>query len=124
MEWFSYAVAVILLVSSIISPIITTIISNCHQTKLKKIRMDEASTRKALAEFIECAQDYLLNPHYIEQSVKYYSSMDKLFIYFTGIDINTFIPFDNVSKNTDNYKMAIFELTKIVQFLSKQIKKE
>ena len=124
MEWFSYSVAVILLISSIVSPIITTLINNHHQTKLKKIDMYEEAKRKALSEFIEYSQDYLLNPHYVEQSVKYYASMNKLFIYFTDININTFIPFDNASKNTDNYKVAIFELTKIVEALSKQIKKE
>lgn len=124
MEWFSYTVAVILLISSIVSPVITTLINNHHQTKLKKIDMYEEAKRKALSEFIECAQDYLLNLEYVEQSVKYYSSLNRLFIYFTDIDLTTFIPFDNACKNTDNYKVAISELTKIVQFLSKQIKKE
>lgn len=124
MEWFSYTVAVILLISSIVSPIITTLINNYHQTKLKKIDMYEEAKRKALSEFIECAQDYLLNLEYVEQSVKYYSSLNRLFIYFTDIDLTTFIPFDNASKNTNNYKVAISELTKIVQVLSKQIKKE
>lgn len=124
MEWFSYTVAVILLISSIVSPVITTLINNHHQTKLKKIDMYEEAKRKALSEFIECAQDYLLNLEYVEQSVKYYSSLNRLFIYFTDIDLTTFIPFDNACKITDNYKVAISELTKIVQFLSKQIKKE
>lgn len=123
MEWYSYVVAVILLISSVISPWLVNKENNKHQLKLKKLDMYEESKRKALNDFIECAQDYLLNLNYVEQSVKYYSSLNKLFVYFTDIDLNTFLPFENACNNSQNYKIAIIELSKIVQLLSKQIKK-
>lgn len=123
MEWYSYVVAVILLISSVISPWLVNIENNKHQLKIKKLDMYEEAKRKTLSDFIECAQDYLLNLNYIEQSVKYYSSLNRLFIYFTDIDLTTFIPFENATKNND-YKVATFELSKIVQVLSKQIQKE
>lgn len=124
MEWFSYAVALILLISSIVSPWLVNKENNRHQLALKKLDLYEEAKRKALSEFIEYAQDYLLNPHYVEQSVKYYASLDKLFIYFSNINLDTFIPFDVASKDTDNISKATIELTKIVQVLSKQIQKE
>ena len=123
MEWYSYVVAVILLVSSVISPWLVNRENNKYQLKLKKLDMYEEAKRKALNEFIECSQDYLLNLTYTEQTVKYYSSLNKLFVYFSDIDLTTFIPFENACKDLQNYKIAIVELSKIVQALSKQIKK-
>lgn len=123
MEWYSYVVAVILLVSSVISPWLVNVENNKHQLKIKKLDMYEEAKRKTLSNFIECAQDYLLNLNYIEQSIKYYSSLNRLFIYFTDIDLTTFIPFENAIKN-NNYKVSTLELSKIVQVLSKQIQKE
>ena len=124
LEKYSYAITIILLISSIISPIVTTVINNKHQLALKKLDMYEIEKRKALADFIECAEDFLLNPHYVEQSVKYYSSLDKLFIYFSDISLNTFTSLEKASKNLDDLSIAKLELSKIAQKLSKQIKKE
>jgi len=124
MEWYSYVVAIILLISSVISPWLVNRENNKHQLKIKKLDMYEESKRNALSEFIECAQDYLLNNQYKEQTIKYYSSLNKLFIYFSDIDLTTFIPFENVINDEDNYRKAILELSKIVHVLSKQIPKE
>ena len=115
--------SIIIAVIALISPIITTMINNHHQEKLKKIDMYEEAKRKALSDFICCAQDYLLNLNYVEQTVKYYSSLHNLFIYFSDIDLITFIPFENACTKPNNHRAAIVELTKIVQALSKQIKK-
>lgn len=121
---FTLTLSIIIAVIALISPIITTLINNHHQTKLKKIDMYEEAKRKALSEFIDCAYDYLLNLNYVEQNIKYYSSLNKLFIYFSDIELTTFIPFENACKSNENYKVAVLELTKIVQLLSKQIEKE
>lgn len=116
--------SIVIAVIALVSPIITTVINNRYQLKLKKIDMYEEAKRQVLSDFIENAQEYLLNPGYIESTVKYYSSLDKLFLYFSDIDLNTFMPFDKASKNTDDFSVATVELTKIVQLLSKQVKKE
>ena len=86
--------------------------------------MYEKAKRDALSDFVESAQDYLLNFDSIEQSIKYYSSINKLFIYFSDIDLSTFIPFEIASKESENYNKATYELSKIVQLLSEQIMKE
>lgn len=123
MEWFSWVVAIILLISSIASPWLVTKENNAHQLDLKKLDIYELQKRKALEEFIECAQDCLLNKFYTEQNVKYHASLNKLFLYFSNIDINTFKKFDAYYKN-DDIDNATNELTNIVQVLSEQIKKE
>ena len=123
LEWYSYVVAIILLVSSVVSPWLVNKENNKHQLKLKKLDLYEASKRKALADFIDCAEDYLLNLHYVNQNVKYYASMNKLFLYFSNIDLSLFVPFDKACKD-ENITLATVELSKISQVLSKQIQKE
>lgn len=85
--------------------------------------MYENAKRKALSEFIEYSEDYLLNNTYVEQNVKYYVSLNKLFLYFDNIDLKTFTSFEAATKKND-YSIATYELSKIVQELSKQIKKQ
>ncbi len=123
MEWFSWVVAVILLISSVISPWLVNKENNKHQLSLKKLDIYEKEKRKALTEFIECSEDYLLNSIYVEQTVKYYSSVNKLFIYFSNINPTNFSNFENAVKS-NNITSASTELSIIVQMLSEQIKKE
>lgn len=123
MEWFSWVVAIILLISSVISPWLVNKENNKHQLELKKLDIYEDAKRKALIEFIECADDYILNNEFIEQNVKYHASLDKLFIYFSNINTGTFVNFEYYVKDNDS-SMASSELAKIVQELSKQIKKQ
>lgn len=124
MEWYSYCVAVILLISSVVSPWLVNRQNNEHQLNIKKLDMYEEAKRKALAEFIECTQNYLLNSDHPAYTVKYYSSLNKLFIYFSGIDLSTFIPLENAIDKENNHRKTILELSKIVHVLSKQIAKE
>lgn len=121
---FTLTLSIVIAVIALISPIITTVINNRHQLKIKKIDMYEESKRQALSEFIENAQEYLLNSDYEKPTIKYHSSLDKLFLYFSDIDLNTFISFEKAIKNKDDFSIAMDELTKIVQVLAKQVKKE
>ncbi len=123
MEWFSWVVAVILLISSVISPWLVNKENNKHQLDLKKLDMYEDAKRKALIEFIECSNDYLLNSDFVEQKVKYQASLNKLFIYFSDISAGTFNNFEYAVEN-EKTLMASTEISKIVQDLSKQIKKQ
>ena len=56
MEWFSWVVAIILLISSVISPWLVNKENNKHQLELKKLDMYENAKRKALSEFIEYSE--------------------------------------------------------------------
>lgn len=130
MEWFSYTVAVILLISSVVSPIITTHMNNKHKKELKKIDIYESAKKEALSNFIESAQ--LLNYDFNNPEAihEYCINFDKLFIYFSDISIDTLRSLENArselskNDNPENFKKANRELTKIVQVLSKQITKE
>ena len=123
LEWYSYVVAIILLISSVVSPWLVNKENNKHQLSLKKLDLYEISKRKALADFIDSAEEYLLNIHVIEQSVKYYASMNKLFLYFSNLDLTLFVPFEKACKE-ENLSIATVELSKISQALSKQVSKE
>ncbi len=130
MEWFSYVVAIILLISSVISPIVTAIINNSHKAKIKKIEIYENDKKAALSEFITNAQLAVYNPDDPEIVLNYAESFNKLFLYFKDFSLETIKPFDNarteVAKNDclENSKKANRELTNIVQVLSKQIEKQ
>ena len=130
MEWFSYAVAVILLVASIVSPIITTYMNNKHQKELKRIDIYEDAKKEALSNFIDSAQVLNYNPADSDAMYEYCIAFDKLFIYFSDISLDTIKELElarkEVAKNDtqENFKKANRELTKIVQVLSKQIAKE
>lgn len=130
MEWFSYSVAVILLVASIISPIITTYMNNKHQKELKKIDIYEDAKKEALSNFIDSAQVLNYNPTDSEAMYEYCIAFDKLFIYFSDISLDTVKELELVRKEIakndtqENFIKANRELTKIVQVLSKQIAKE
>ena len=130
MEWFSYAVAVILLVASIIFPIITTHMNSKHQKELKKIDIYENAKKEALSNFIDSAQVLNYNPTDSDAMYEYCIAFDKLFIYFSDISLDTVKELElarkEVAKNDtqENFKRANRELTKIVQVLSKQIVKE
>lgn len=123
MEWYSYVVAVILLISSVVSPWLVNRENNKHQLKLKKLDLYEASKRQALADFIDSAEDYLLNIHIVEQNIKYYASLNKLFIYFSNINAEMFVDFEKYAK-LNKFTEATISLTSIVQVLSKEIAKE
>lgn len=120
MEWFSWVVAVILLISSVVSPWLVNKENNKHQLKLKKLDMYEESKRKALSNFIECAQKVIFNSSDLEFLTQYSASFDRLFIYFNNISHDTIKDFDvarvvaNKISTSENIQKANFELTKIV----------
>lgn len=115
---------------AIVSPIVTAVINNCHQTKIKKLDMYEEAKRNALSNFINSAQATIFNSEDPEIMLQYSSNFDKLFIYFSKISLDTIKPFDSarveVNKNNtpENFKKANNELSKIVITLAKQINKK
>jgi len=129
LEQFSYIIAIILLLSSIISPIATAIINNKHQAKMKKLEIFENDKKLALAEFIKNAQQVAYNPNDPEIELAYASSFNNLFLYFSNVSIEMILPFDELraeiakTDKADDFQQANRELTNIVQELSKQIEK-
>ncbi len=117
MEWFSWTVAVILLISSVVSPIATTIINNKHQSKMKKIEMYQMAKRDALEKYIKSASR-CFNGTSVGNLYDYYEASNNLYIYFSKVpnEINQL-----VGKSPQEFNAL---LAKIVQTLSKQIEKE
>lgn len=122
MEWLSYVIAIVIGLSAVISPIIVSIINNHHNLKLSKLNMFNEARRTSLNEFIEATEEVIIS-HMETDLCTYFSSLDKLFIYFDNIDLNMFSNLNNALKKNDDSK-ANRELTNIVQNLSKQIKKQ
>lgn len=116
MEWFSYTVAVILLISSVISPWLVTRENNKQQLRLRKLDLFEISKRKALENFINCASKYI-NSFSSKEHEEYISALNSLYVYFDNVP-------EEIQNLTSNVKQFPSELTNIVQDLSKQIVKE
>ena len=117
MEWFSYAVAVILFLSSVISPIATTLINNYYQAKSKNIKIYQLAKRKALEQYVKYASKCYNNSS-DENVSNYIEALNNLYIYFKDVPdkTNSLI----YQKDAD----FTYLLTSIVQVLSKQISKE
>ena len=125
MEWYSWAVAVILLISSVISPIVTAIINNKHQLNLKKLDMYEQQKIKVLSNFIDSTEKYICNGNIIpiEISSNFHSSVNQLYIYFNIDNYLTFLNLEDLIRKGNKSK-SNYELSNVVQSLSKQIKKQ
>lgn len=117
MEWFSYVVAVILLISSVISPWLVNKENNKHQLNLKKLDMYEECKRKALENFISTSVNLHQN-YSLGGLEEYQKSINLLYIYFETVPSN--LDTLNSLKGSPNF---FKELTCIVQSLSEQIKK-
>lgn len=130
MEWFSYVVAVILFLSSIISPWLVNKENNKHQLNLKKIDMYETAKRNALIEFIKCAQAVAYNPNDAEIELEYQTAFNSLFVYFPNMELDVVYTFEEYraklanNDNAKDYQFASHALTNIVRELSKQIEKQ
>lgn len=126
-DWntFSCIFAIVIGIIAFISPIITAIINNIHQTKMKKLDMYEIEKRTVLSNFIKACEDFMLQGEYVSTKLwsAYYSSMHQLFIYFDIPDYSIFSQLKDVIKQGNIFN-SNQELTKIVKVLSKQISKE
>lgn len=121
MEWFSWLIAIVVGLSAVISPIIVAIINNKYNSNLSKLNMFNEAKRNSLNEFIEATEVVIIS-HMETDLCNYFSSLDKLFIYFDNIDLHMFSLLNDALKKNDDSK-ANRELTNIVQELSKQIMK-
>lgn len=118
MEFWSYVIAVILGLSAIISPIITTLINNAHQSDMKKIEIYELSKQNSLKDFIKCSTSCYNSSSPVQISA-YYNSLYNLYLYFSKIPNEVHSLLDYTDRNDFNYELRI-----IVSNLSKQIAKE
>lgn len=117
-EWFSWVVAIILFLSSIISPWLLTRENNKHQLSLKKIDIYEKAKREALSNFIKHATNLHLNDQ-VYVLDEFFLSVNNLYIYFN--DVPSYIDALVLSRNEIKF---FSNLNKIVRELSKQIAKE
>lgn len=117
MQFWSWTIAVILGLSAIVSPIVTAIINNCHQTKIKKIEIYELSKQNSLTKFINDFSLYFSNPSDSTIRNNALSSMHSLLIYF---DIEDTLQL-KILESFNQQKNKL--LNEVIIELSKQIKK-
>lgn len=112
----------IIALCAILSPILTTLINNHHQSKMKKVEIYELAKQKALREYISASFNYISFKNQ-ENEVKFFTALNNLYIYFPNIhDIN----YDDLSSairslNAESYSFYSQETFKN---LSKHIKKK
>ena len=121
---FSNLILAVVALISLISPIITTLINNHHQLKIKKIDMYETAKRKALQNFIISTEEYFSSNRDIEKLIQFNSSINELYIYFS-INDSAYQLFDKLKeiiKSNDSNKTQ-YAINQIVMYLSNQLKK-
>ena len=119
MEWFSYAVAVILFISSVISPWLVNKENNKHQLNLQNLETYELAKRKALEDFIKASSNIYAN-NTLGSLDKFYDSINCLYIFFNNVPdgLSSLIDLRN-----ENYEDFFNVLNNYVQDLSQQISK-
>ena len=117
MEFWSCVMSIILGLSAIISPIITAIINNYYQLKLKRIDMYELSKRKALQTFNEEAISYKYSLN-VGGAIPLRKAINNLYLFFDNIPSDISVLYN---KELPDYDI---KLNNIVVTLGKQITKE
>lgn len=125
---FTITFSLILAIIAFVSPIITTLINNSHNFKVKKLDMYEQYKRETLESFISSVSDIFLYKS-DEHISKYYFAKSKLNICFLISDSDK-AQLDTLTKSIDNYdngdNFSSIEkvLNAITVSLSKQIQKK
>lgn len=110
-------ITAIIALAAIISPVITTLINNIHQSKQQSIQIYEKSKQQTLETFIKSANDFNKHPSNSSAQIAYNTSKNTLFIYFSTIPNEI----EKLNPNSSNFDE---QLTAIVKKLSNQIKKK
>lgn len=120
MEWYSYVVALILLISSVVSPWLVNKENNKHQLKLKKIEIYELSKRNVLKDFIKASTD-IYNNDFDGSLENFYDSINYLYIFFNNVPdgLTSLIDLRN-----ESHEDFFNEVNNYVQVLSQEIDKE
>jgi len=119
LEWFSYAVAVILFISSVVSPWLVNKENNKHQLNLKKLETYELAKREALEDFIKASSNIYAN-NTLGSLDKFYDSINCLYIFFNNVPDGLSSLIDLRNKNYEDFFNV---LNNYVQDLSQQISK-
>ena len=68
--------------SAILAPVITTMMNNNHQLKLKELDSNEGHKRKIIESYISSASEYINNPC-SDSSEKYYEYKNLIYFYIS-----------------------------------------
>lgn len=114
--------AVILGITSIISPIIVTIINNHYQLKIKRFDSLELAKRQAIIEFIDATSECIAYERRLagNEFKAFQKSANKLLLYFPDIDIKILNNIQNALMEP-NVNTKDKDLRPLIIKLSKQL---
>lgn len=118
--------SLLLTIIAFVSPIVTTLINNYYNFKIKKLDMYEQAKRNSLENFINAVSAVITVPN--NENLKlYYSSLNNLYIYFSITNtedikkLNNEIDQFNIKDDSTSIQKV---LNKITVTLSSQIQKK
>ena len=114
-------ITTVIAVCAIISPVITAIINNVHQSKIKRIEIYELAKRQALTDYITASYNYL-SSQTTENKSKFFIALNNLYVYFDISDFN----YHDLSSAINSYDCEnhSYYSQKLISNLSKQIEKK
>ena len=114
-------ITTVIAVCAIISPVITAIINNVHQSKIKRIEIYELAKRQALTDYITASYNYL-SSQTTENKSKFFIALNNLYVYFDISDFN----YHDLSGAINSYDCEnhSYYSQKLISNLSKQIEKK
>lgn len=109
----------IIALAAIVSPVLSTYLSNKQQLKLKQLETIESSKYNVIEKFSKSLEDYYFH-RTTNRQIEFESSIANLHIYF---DIPDYSLFDKIKEciNLNDYSKTQYALAEIIKYLSKQI---
>lgn len=112
----AWTITSIIAVVSLVSPVVTTLINNKHQLKLKAYETDSKLKQTSIREFSKQANLYFVESYYVKE---FYESIDMLYVYF---DVNENLLEKVVQSKKQNITVRQKAMSDFIKDLSKQIK--
>lgn len=107
-------------IAAIIAPVVTALINNRHQYRMRKLEMVQEEKAKAIQEYAEACSNYMADNHRNAQ-VEYYKSYGKIFLYANK---NHWEDIEAIHTDIENgnFQSASRKLSAVCQSLSRDIK--
>lgn len=114
-------ITTVIAICAIISPIITAIINNIHQSKIKRIEIYEVTKRQAFTDYVSASFNYLSSKT-SENETKFFVALNNLYSYFDMSNID----YQELSSAISSLDCETYsyQSQKLIVNLSKQIKKK
>lgn len=116
-------ISVILAIVAIFANVISTILNNRHQTKMKQLEIYELQKRDALQNFINVSVECFKNGNDWRENKEFVKALYSLQLYFKSADSNLIDSLNNVMNEKPDENKFKISFCVVISKLAKEIQK-